>query len=30
VPIDFVTNWHDGFVYPPIESVIEVEIEPAG
>jgi hypothetical protein len=30
MPIELVANRHDGFTYPPVESVIEVEIEPAG
>lgn len=29
LPIDFVANRRDGFAYPPVEAVIEVEIEPA-
>jgi len=27
--IDLVVNRHDGFTYPPVEAVIQVEIEPA-
>jgi hypothetical protein len=30
MPIDLVQNRHDGFTYPPVAAVIEVEIEPAG
>lgn len=28
--IDLVGRRHDGFAYPPVEAVIEVDIEPAG
>ncbi len=30
MPLDLVANRRDGFAYPPVEAVIEVEIEPAG
>ncbi len=30
VPIDFIDRRHDGFAYPPVEAVIDVEIEPIG
>lgn len=30
VPIDFVDRRYDGFAYPPVEAVIEVDIEPVG
>jgi hypothetical protein len=30
MPIDLVQNRRDGFVYPPVEAVIEVEIELVG
>lgn len=30
MPIDFVDRRHEGFAYPPVEAVIDVEIEPAG
>jgi hypothetical protein len=30
MPLDLVQNRHDGFAYPPVEAVIEVEIELAG
>ena len=29
VPINLVANRHDGFTYPPVESVIEIEVMPA-
>ncbi len=30
LPIDLVQNRHDGFAYPAIDAVIEVEIQPGG
>lgn len=30
IPIDLVSNRGDGFAYPPVEAVIDVQVEPIG